>query len=89
MPKIWGCFSTPKHPLVYGLDVNHITEMVLYSTAHTFNNRTANFVLSTVPINLKLWFNNLGSLAGSPITIAKKKELQKNYKSTLTHTGKL
>ena len=19
MPKIWGCFSTPKHPLVYGL----------------------------------------------------------------------
>lgn len=20
MPKVWGCFSTPKHPLVYGLD---------------------------------------------------------------------
>ena len=21
MPKIWGCFSTPKHSLVYGLEV--------------------------------------------------------------------
>ena len=20
MPKIWGCFSTPKHPLIYGLE---------------------------------------------------------------------
>ena len=22
MPKIWGCFNTPKHPLVYGLELD-------------------------------------------------------------------
>ena len=50
MPKIWGCFSTPKHPLVYGLgtrcvrlDFTCLSIIFIHST-HQFNNRRMDYM---------------------------------------------
>ena len=33
MPKIWGCFSTPKHPLVYSLVIPPVELEILSSSS--------------------------------------------------------
>ena len=63
MAKIWGCFSTPKHPLVYGLDMSVEWVVLFYPVVLE--------VLQELVSTVKRWSFTLQPLPSHPSQMSK------------------